>query len=63
MNTDQLKQARQQVTQLEEEMLVDLKAKAELLGLQLVTIEAPLPKVKRKRRTKAEIEAARVAAQ
>lgn len=63
MTTEQLKAARQQVAQLEEEMFADLKAKADLLGLTFVKEEAPMPKARRKRRTKAEIEAAKAQAQ
>lgn len=58
MTTEALKKARDQVAQLEEEMIADIKHKAELLGLTITRLEASLPKVKRKRRTKAEIEAA-----
>lgn len=58
MTTDALKSARQQVEQLEGEMLEDIRTKAELLGFQLVKATEQSPKQKRKRRTKEEIAAA-----
>lgn len=58
-NNDALKSARQQVTELENQMLEDVRAKAELLGLQLTKGETkePAPKQKRRRRTKEQIAA------
>ncbi len=61
MDFQQLKAARDQQTELEREVLQDIEAKAQLLGYQLVLSherEISQPKQKRKRRTKAEIEAA-----
>lgn len=58
METKALQEARQQVAELESEMLKDITTKAELLGYTLVKDgEKPEPKQKRKRRTRAEIEA------
>jgi predicted DNA-binding transcriptional regulator YafY len=53
-----LTSARQQVAELEREMLEDVQAKATLLGYELVKAEGrPIKPQKRKRRTRAEIEA------
>lgn len=59
MTTDALKTARQQVADLENAMLEDLQAKAELLGLTLSRTDGKeaAPKQRRKRRTRAQIEA------
>jgi hypothetical protein len=60
---EQLKAAREQIEQAEAEVLADIQAKAQLLGYSLVrqgTVPTPqTPATKRKRRTKAEMEAAR----
>jgi hypothetical protein len=55
MDTEALKKARDEVTALEAKMLEEVRVKAALLGISLDGTPAPMQK--RKRRTKAEIEA------
>lgn len=59
MDTNELAKARNQVADLEAKMLEDVKAKAALLNYDLVPMTGKSePKIKRTRRTKAEIQAA-----
>ena len=56
---EELKKQRDETAELEREVLEDIQAKAVLLGMMLVPAngEPQVPKQKRKRRSKAEIEA------
>jgi hypothetical protein len=57
MDIQQLKAAKDQLADVERQVLEDIKAKAALLGYELIQNGVKSePKQKRKRRTKAEIE-------